>query len=100
MNSPRILVSIMLTIIAVLLTGAWRVDADSGTRVFQARLEGFQETPAISTNGTGTFQAKLNSSGTDLDYELQYSGLEGGNTLFAHVHIGQIGVAGGVMFFL
>ena len=29
-----------------------------------------------------------------------YSGLEGGNVLFAHVHIGQMGTTGGVMFFL
>ena len=85
---------------AALVIGGWRAAADSGSIVFQARLEGFQETPAISTNATGTFQARLNSAGTELEYELRYSGLEGGNTLFAHVHIGQFGVAGGVMFFL
>src|SRR5204863_4220241 len=58
------------------------------------------ETPSISTNGQGQFRATLNTAGTELSYELTYSGLEGGNTLFAHVHLGQTGVAGGVMFFL
>ena len=35
-----------------------------------------------------------------LHYKLTFSGLEGGNTLFAHVHVGQTDVNGGVSFFL
>jgi len=85
--------------VAMLLGFGPLADAASN-KPFQAELEGFQETPAISTNGSGTFRATLNTAGTQLSYELTYSGLEGGNTLFAHVHIGQVGVAGGVMFFL
>ena len=69
-------------------------------RTFRAKLDGGHETPTISTNATGEFRATLNSSGDEISYELTYSGLEGGNTLFAHVHLGQTGVAGGVMFFL
>jgi CHRD domain len=61
----------------------------------------YHEAPlSISTNGIGSFQAMLNPTGDQITYELQFSGLEGGNTLFAHVHIGQIGTTGGVMFFL
>ncbi len=73
---------------------------DSKERVFHARLDGAHETPSISTLATGAFRATLNSAGDELSYELEYSGLEGGNTLFAHVHLGQKSVAGGVMFFL
>jgi hypothetical protein len=69
-------------------------------RTFRAKLDGGHETPTISTNATGEFRATLNSSGDEISYELTYSALEGGNTLFAHVHLGQTGVAGGVMFFL
>jgi len=75
--------------------------ADSGARAFRATLDGYHETPAsISTSGSGSFQATLNGAGDELSYELQYSDLEGGNILFAHVHIGQTGTTGGVMFFL
>jgi hypothetical protein len=75
--------------------------ADHGhEKKFRARLDGGHETPSISTNATGEFHATLNSAGDELSYELTYSGLEGGNTLFAHVHLGQTNVAGGVMFFL
>ena len=55
--------------------------------------------PTNSTAGFGDFTADLVSD-TQLHYTLRYSGLEGGNTLFARVHIGQRGTAGGVMFFL
>ena len=73
---------------------------DSKEKVFHARLDGAHETPSISTLATGSFRATLNAAGDELAYELEYSGLEGGNTLFAHVHLGQKSVAGGVMFFL
>jgi len=87
--------------VAVLIPAGLRVTADSGTNNFRASLDGYHETPlSISTNGTGGFQARLNPAGDELTYELQFSGLEGGNTLFAHVHIGQRGTSGGVMFFL
>jgi hypothetical protein len=98
---PRgISASLGLVTAAMLLSYGSHVDAQSGTVFFQAILDGFHETPAISTNATGAFRATLNTAGNELSYELTYSGLEGGNTLFAHVHIGQAGVAGGVMFFL
>jgi hypothetical protein len=65
------------------------------------RLDSYHETAlSLSTNGTGSFRAKLDDTGDQLTYELQYSGLEGGNVLFAHVHLGQVGTTGGVMFFL
>src|SRR5207249_5047173 len=84
----------------VMLVFAGLHAATNKERTFHARLNGGHETPSISTNATGEFRATLNSTGDELSYELTYSGLEGGNTLFAHVHLGQTGVAGGVMFFL
>jgi hypothetical protein len=87
--------------IAVLILAGLHVTADSGTNNFNASLDSYHETPAsIATTGTGSFQVRLNPTGDQLTYELQYSGLEGGSTLFAHVHIGQPGTSGGVMFFL
>jgi hypothetical protein len=66
---------------------------------FKARLNGYQETPAVSSTGVGEFRATLVAS-DKLHYVFRYSGLEGGNSLFAHVHFGQRSVAGGVSFFL
>ena len=96
---PRIFISVVIAVAALILVGL--AIADSGARFFRASLDGYHETPlSISTEGSGVFRATLNPTGDELTYELQYSGLEGGPILFAHVHIGQIGTTGGVMFFL
>ena len=96
---PRIFISVVVAVAAFILGGL--AIADSHTKNFRASLDGYHETSlSISTNGTGSFRARLNPAGDELTYELQYSGLEGGNTLFAHVHLGQMGTTGGVMFFL
>jgi len=76
--------------------------ADEGV-TFRAALHGFNEVPAISTTGSGEFRARL--TGTEsapvIEYELSYSGLVGGpSTLFAHIHLGQADVNGGVIAFL
>jgi hypothetical protein len=92
--------TVVIAVAALILAGLHAV-ADPNARFFRAGLDGYHEAPlSISTNGTGSFQAVLNPTGDQLTYERQFSGLEGGNTLFAHVHIGQPGTTGGVMFFL
>jgi len=97
---PRIYILVVIAVAVLILAGSHAV-ADSGTKAFRASLDGYHETPvSISTNGAGSFQAKLNSTGDELTYVLQYSALEGGPILFAHVHLGQIGTTVGVMFFL
>jgi CHRD domain len=96
---PRILISVVVTVAALILAGL--AIADPHGKNFKASLDGYHETSlSLSTAGTGSFRARLNHDGDQLTYELQYSGLEGGNTLFAHVHLGQMGTTGGVMFFL
>ena len=69
------------------------------TKKFEARLNGFQETPSVSSTGFGNFEAELVEP-MKLHFVFHYEGLEGGNSLFAHVHFGQRGVAGGVSYFL
>lgn len=96
---PRILISVVVAVAAFILGGF--AIAGSHTRSFKASLDGYHETSlSLSTAGTGSFRARLNPAGDQLTYELQYSGLEGGTVLFAHVHLGQMGTTGGVMFFL
>ncbi len=67
------------------------------TPTVRATLIGFEETPAISTAASGSFVARLGDS--LLEYELSYDGLEA-PVLFAHIHFGQRGVAGGISAFL
>ncbi len=71
-------------------------DDDNGRT--SARLNGFEETPAVVTDGRGSFSARIGSS--VIEYTLRYEGLEGGNVLFAHIHIGQRGYPGAVSAFL
>lgn len=64
---------------------------------FKTRLSGLEEVPALSSPGSGEFTARIHD-GT-IDYTLSYEGLESG-VLFAHIHLGQRGVNGGVSVFL
>jgi hypothetical protein len=63
----------------------------------KAHLSGYQETPSIVSPATGRFKAKIN--GDQIDYTLSYSGFTS-PVHFAHIHLGQFGVAGGVAAFL
>ena len=65
---------------------------------FGARLGGFQEVPALSTEGRGRFSAILDHDAPSLDYELEYDGLS--VVTAAHIHFGQRAVNGGVIAFL
>jgi CHRD domain len=66
---------------------------------FVARLDGFQQVPAIITNGTGAFTATLSSDGKSINYTLTYSDLSS-TPHVAHIHVGQAGANGAVIVFL
>ena len=62
---------------------------------FDIELEGFQEVPAVSTTGEGSFSLP---QAPPFIFELNYD-LEGEITQ-AHIHLGQHGMNGGVMIWL
>jgi CHRD domain-containing protein len=66
---------------------------------FKATLNGFQENPSVSSTGFGEFEAELVTPEM-LHYTFDYGGLEGGTSLFAHIHFAQRSVNGGVVVFL
>jgi hypothetical protein len=70
-----------------------------GDKGLHTRLTGFQEVPAVSTDASGKFRAKLRSSSQEIRYELSYAGLTGA-VQQAHIHLGQRAVNGGVSAFL
>ena len=68
-------------------------------RNVNVELQGYQEVPAVSTGASGDFVARISKDGTQIEYELSYSRLEG-DVLQAHIHFGQVGVNGGIVVFL
>lgn len=92
--------------VALLLLAALGAPGPAGAEErLKASLRGFQEVPAISTTGHGEFRAKISDDETSIEFVLTYSDLEGITSpatapLFAHIHLGQRGVNGGVSIFL
>jgi len=70
-----------------------------GKNTFNARLIGYNEVPSVSTSANGRFTARVNRSAEEITYRLQFEDLEA-PVLFAHIHLGQKGVNGGVSAFL
>lgn len=84
---------------AVLVLATLSAPALAETRI--AALNGFQEIPAIaSRTSVGQFRATISDDETAITYELTYPLLEGGAVSAAHIHLGQEGVAGGIIAFL
>jgi CHRD domain len=80
--------------VSLLLAGC----TPSGTAInFKATLDGAQETPAVTTNGTGSGTFTLNAAQTQLSFNITASGLSGPVTA-AHFHTGAVGVAGPITF--
>jgi len=73
-------------------------DRDESSTV-RARLSGYQEVPAVSTAGGGSFKARIDRATGEVDYEFSYDGMQGTVTQ-AHIHFGQRGVNGGIMVWL
>ena len=87
-----------LAITAALLAAFTASTASADDKV-RARLMGFQEVPAVSTEGNGTFEAVISPNGNAIDYELTYSGMQGTVTQ-SHMHVGQRGVNGGIVLWI
>jgi len=66
----------------------------------RANLIGFQEVPAISTTGKGTFEARINDSETAMDFKIHWENLQGTTVTQSHIHFGQRSVNGGIIIWL
>ena len=73
------------------------------TRIF-GEMNGYQESVqppgTISTTGFGEFEAMIDDETQTITFTMTYSNLEGGGTLFAHIHFGARNTTGGVSAFL
>ena len=66
---------------------------------FVTSLRGLNETPIVISQASGSVRITISDDAKSIEYELSYSGLEGGKILFAHIHVGRPTVAGGVAVF-
>jgi len=99
LNLRRILLAGVAVTSVVYLTSGVEADSKRNNRV-RARLDGYQENPAISTTGRGTFTARIDDEAMEIHYTLTYSGIEGGTAVAAHIHLGDRHTNGGVSAFL
>ena len=75
-------------------------DGSSAWDKFRERLSGYNEDPlALSTTGSGRFEARIDDDNQEITYTLSYSELEGDVTQ-AHIHLGGRSQSGGVSVFL
>lgn len=91
--------AVMAVVALVALGGSAAASQTNPQRGEAAQLSGFQEVPALSTTGEGTFRARLSADGTSIRYRLEYGGLTS-TVSQAHIHFGQSGVNGGISAFL
>jgi CHRD domain len=90
----------LATFIAVLaLVSASTVVLAQGFKKISEFLTGYEEVPSVSTTGNGNFSARISNDESRIDWELTYSDLEG-TIQQAHIHIGNVGVNGGISVFL
>ena len=73
------------------------VVASDGGRRFEASLNGYLETPSISTAGSGSFKLRIHED--SIDFTLNYRNLSVPPAV-AHIHFGRPDVSGGVSVFL
>ncbi|MEA2601021.1 MAG: hypothetical protein QOF89_2013 [Acidobacteriota bacterium] len=98
-NRKTVILVSTLLLLAALALQAQNDDKRNSRGTLTAQLRPTEEVPALSTPGSGEFMATVNADGTEINYALRYSNLQGKVTQ-SHLHIGQFSVNGGIMIFL
>jgi hypothetical protein len=68
-------------------------------KLIKELLTGYEEVPSVSTGASGQFNAGIKQHESQIEWELSYSELEG-TIQQAHIHLGNVGVNGGITVFL
>ena len=97
MRGLRVKLAIGVAVLGVVVTAAAAVAGDHNR--LRTTLTGYEEVPAISTGGFGTFRAAITDGGSAIRYELRYDRLSA-PVQQAHIHFGQESVNGGISVFL
>jgi hypothetical protein len=88
-------------VLMALGVAAFAVAGDGKSNVKSDEFTGYQESApaAVSSTGTGSFQANIDDEAQTITYELRYSGLESA-AMQSHIHFGDRHQNGGVSAFL
>ena len=89
----------LLAVLGIMTSASAYDDGAQANRSFRAELKGYTEVPSVSTTASGELRLRISRDETEIDFELTYEGIEGGNVSAAHIHVGQRGVNGGVSAF-
>jgi hypothetical protein len=98
MSNKRLQIAGAVAVVAIASVVATSAVA-GGDKHVSTQLSGFEEVPAVSTDASGKFRAKLRASSQEIRYELSYADLSGA-VQQAHIHLGQRDVNGGISAFL
>jgi hypothetical protein len=99
MTRLRVKLALAVGASSALAIGIVAVAVAGGGHSIRAKLTGYQEVPALSTPGVGTFRASINRGANEIRYRLTYSGLESPATQ-AHIHFENRTNAGPIVVFL
>lgn len=88
-----------MSIAVIALVSAASIVLAQGFKQISEVLTGYEEVPAVSTTGNGTFNATISKDGSRIDWELSYADTESA-VQQAHIHLGQKDVNGGISVFL
>ena len=89
---------LVMSIAVIAVVSASTFALAQGFKQISEILTGYEEVPAVSTTGQGTFNARISNDETRIDWELSYANTESAVTQ-AHIHLGQKDVNGGITVF-
>ncbi len=92
----RARLSLIVAIAALLATAPLALAANPPTAAFGGPINGAQEVGPVATAATGEATVVISADGATIWYIVKYSGLSGALAA-AHIHIGAVGVNGGVI---
>jgi CHRD domain len=98
MRSTRFYALLTAAMLIVLGAASYAVAENGGKKNLKSdRLSGFQETPALMSNGSGSFRAQIDRNPQTIAYELEWTGV---TATAAHLHFAQRDVAGNIVVHL
>jgi CHRD domain len=92
--------ALIAALLLALGVGSYAIAGAGKNNLKSDTLTGYQENPDVSSTGTGSFTATIDDDAQTIAYEFEFAALEGGTSLFAHIHFGKRAVNGGVSAFL
>ncbi len=82
-----------------LVVGVAALPIPAAAQEIQAHCDGYQVVSSQSSSGTASFRAKVDRVNKTIEYELNYSNLEG-DIIQSHIHFSRPGSNGGIILFL